>query len=365
MAGPGRSIRLRLQIWYAAVLVAVIGGFAGLVYYQARGQRMRAIDARLETAATYLEATVRGWPPHEVEGMMPPRGPRERGFEDRERFDNRPRRPEGEPRRPPSPRPGRPPGDDRPPPADFGPRPDGPPPMPPADRLRLDGPPDERRLLRIELPGSLLDAPDEREQPYFVIWRGGGNVLAASSDAQGQSAALIGPQSVRAALRSGRPPGFRWRDGDCREMLLEGPRGTLILVGKPAGRELAELEAFAWQLAAGGMAVLAIGLASGWLTSRSITRPIAAISRTASAISASNLSRRIETAGIDEELVGLATILNEMFARLEAAFERQSRFTSDASHEMRTPPRSWPCRRPARPRNIARRWRHVLRRLRG
>ncbi|MCH8189178.1 MAG: HAMP domain-containing protein, partial [Proteobacteria bacterium] len=80
-----------------------------------------------------------------------------------------------------------------------------------------------------------------------------------------------------------------------------------------------------------------VGLAGGWLISRSITRPIAAIARTASEISASNLSRRIETAGIDQELVGLATILNDMFTRLEAAFERQSRFTSDASHEMRTP----------------------------
>ncbi len=83
--------------------------------------------------------------------------------------------------------------------------------------------------------------------------------------------------------------------------------------------------------------VLAVGLAGGWLISRSITRPIAAIAGTASEISARNLARRIETTNIDRELVGLATILNDMFSRLEGAFERQSRFTSDASHELRTP----------------------------
>jgi signal transduction histidine kinase len=37
------------------------------------------------------------------------------------------------------------------------------------------------------------------------------------------------------------------------------------------------------------------------------------------------------------ELGRLATILNTTFARLEAAFARQQRFTSDAAHELRTP----------------------------
>jgi heavy metal sensor kinase len=36
-------------------------------------------------------------------------------------------------------------------------------------------------------------------------------------------------------------------------------------------------------------------------------------------------------------LAELATVLNSTFDRLEAAFERQSRFTADASHELRTP----------------------------
>src|SRR5205807_1145663 len=39
----------------------------------------------------------------------------------------------------------------------------------------------------------------------------------------------------------------------------------------------------------------------------------------------------------DRELAGLAGVLNAMFDRLEAAFERQARFTADASHELRTP----------------------------
>jgi heavy metal sensor kinase len=61
------------------------------------------------------------------------------------------------------------------------------------------------------------------------------------------------------------------------------------------------------------------------------------MSATASAISATNLSRRIDPTGVDRELEELACVLNAMFERLEAAFQRQTRFTADASHELRTP----------------------------
>jgi len=54
-------------------------------------------------------------------------------------------------------------------------------------------------------------------------------------------------------------------------------------------------------------------------------------------ISASNLSQRIDESSIKSELGTLALILNQMFGRLQASFERQARFAADASHELRTP----------------------------
>src|SRR5262249_38543193 len=44
-----------------------------------------------------------------------------------------------------------------------------------------------------------------------------------------------------------------------------------------------------------------------------------------------------DAARVDRELAELAGVLNAMFDRLQAAFERQARFTADASHELRTP----------------------------
>ena len=93
---------------------------------------------------------------------------------------------------------------------------------------------------------------------------------------------------------------------------------------------------FAFQLTGTGAAVLIVGLFGGWVISRQIFCPLAAISATASRISGTNLTERIDPDPLDTELTELATVLNEAFDRLQAAFDRQARFTADASHELRT-----------------------------
>lgn len=328
-----KSMRVRLQVWYAAVLLFVITAFASALYLHTRFERMRARDARLEAAASYLQATLRGLPQMDERPFFSmqrairarisgDRGPREHGPPEQDSPDHRPPPPHGA-------------GADRPgppPPGEHSHWPDRPPHpgMPPAERLRA----------AMTLPGSMLDAPDAPQQdwPYWKIWHTDGTVLAESDNlASSTNADASRPDMPQIGSPPGFPPGFRWREPDRRELVVSGPRGSTILVGKPCGRELAEMRRLAWRLFGGGILVMVVGLAGGWLISRSITQPIQAIATTASEISARNLARRIETSGLDQELIGLATILNEMFERLEGAFERQSRFTSDASHELRTP----------------------------
>jgi len=80
-----------------------------------------------------------------------------------------------------------------------------------------------------------------------------------------------------------------------------------------------------------------VSLAGGWFLAGRALRPIRRITQAAQAISASNLSQRIDVARMEDELGALARTLNDAFDRLERAFEQQARFTADASHELRTP----------------------------
>jgi heavy metal sensor kinase len=286
-----RSIRGRLQAWYALVLLAVVASFAGLLYYRVRETRFREIDVKLESAGQYLDAALRSAPPGELDGPRPERPPRPGGE----------RGPEGR---------------DRPPP----PGPGGP-----------GGPRGSREHFLASLVPPGFEPVEGGPGWYSGVWRADGTVLKTSALPTGTQP----PVPVQPDTR--RPVFSLYQRGEFREGTLLGPHGSRILVGKPIGQELAELTAFAWQLAGLGLLVLGVGLAGGWLLSARLLRPIAHISATASAISADNLSERIDTSHVDSELTELAGVLNAMFGRLEAAFERQMQFTADASHELRTP----------------------------
>jgi heavy metal sensor kinase len=54
-------------------------------------------------------------------------------------------------------------------------------------------------------------------------------------------------------------------------------------------------------------------------------------------ITAERLGERLAVENPNDEIGRLAAVFNEMFGRLEAAFDQMRRFTADASHELRTP----------------------------
>jgi heavy metal sensor kinase len=82
--------------------------------------------------------------------------------------------------------------------------------------------------------------------------------------------------------------------------------------------------------------LLVTGLLSLW-TARRALRPLTAMTRSAAAISAEDLSERLPVPPIKDEVQSLALTFNATLERLAAAFNRQRRFTADASHELRTP----------------------------
>jgi signal transduction histidine kinase len=88
----------------------------------------------------------------------------------------------------------------------------------------------------------------------------------------------------------------------------------------------------------GALGVLFVAsLGVGWMIAGRVLRPIGRITSVARDIQATDLSRRIELPGPEDELKQLADTFDAMLARLDAAFAAQRQFVADASHELRNP----------------------------
>ncbi len=318
-----KSLRWRLQVWHAIVLLTVLTSFGGIVHSLHWQTRLQQVDAELDRTAGAVMSQLRRLLPR------PPGG--------RPGGGRRPRR-----------------ADEAAPETDATSRPD----MnvaaaPRSDSLRTEsstdhppsvsseqaGPPGPPRRDRFD-PGPLpeefqqLFHGDEESRLYFVIWGGNGDLLQKSDSTPEISYPNlhVGREGLPIRLVRSRPA-----DQTYREVIHAGMFDMNILVGRSLEKDLAAHHRSGLLLAGAGLIILAAGvLGGGWLSSRAIL-PIAEMTATAESISALDLSKRINVKETDSELGKLATVLNQTFDRLQSAFERQSQFTADASHELRTP----------------------------
>jgi len=96
------------------------------------------------------------------------------------------------------------------------------------------------------------------------------------------------------------------------------------------------LRALAFALAAAALVTTLAGAALGrWASSRAL-RPLSDVTDAAVAIAGGELDTRMEV-GDDVDLQELASAFNRMTANLQDRIEREARFTSDVSHELRSP----------------------------
>jgi signal transduction histidine kinase len=75
----------------------------------------------------------------------------------------------------------------------------------------------------------------------------------------------------------------------------------------------------------------------GWLASGRMLKPLREITARTRTITAGNLHERLALEGGRDEFTELGATLDDLFARLESAFDTQRRFVANASHELRTP----------------------------
>ena len=147
------------------------------------------------------------------------------------------------------------------------------------------------------------------------------------------------PPALVQQVTSGGPARMRYR--------LEGE--ALLAVGVPLPavnaayfeivslRELDDdLRALALALLAAGLLTTVAGALLGAAFSRRVLRPLADVRQAATAIAGGRLDTRVAKVD-DEDLGALVTSFNDMARALQERVERDTRFASDVSHELRSP----------------------------
>jgi signal transduction histidine kinase len=142
-------------------------------------------------------------------------------------------------------------------------------------------------------------------------------------------ARIAAGRQLRGSISLDRP------NGDWRYLAVPANGGTIVVARSLEPREESLHRLFRELLFASPLALLLASLAGYGLAAAAL-RPVEAMRRRAAAVSATEPGRLPVPSGRDE-ISRLATTLNEMLGRLEAAFEHERRFVANASHELRTP----------------------------
>jgi signal transduction histidine kinase len=181
---------------------------------------------------------------------------------------------------------------------------------------------------------QLIESVDTLPGSRSVLRTGG--QWYATSISVGQSAI---PAGERGLVLSGTPASQLFDLGGSPQLVIGVPLPAVhaayfevFSLDELAGT----LRALAVALAAAAVVTTVAGAAVGrWAASRAL-RPLAGLTDAAVAIAGGRLDTRVD-AGDDADLEELAAAFNQMTANLQDRIEREARFTSDVSHELRSP----------------------------
>jgi heavy metal sensor kinase len=188
-------------------------------------------------------------------------------------------------------------------------------------------------LDRLRLKLRELDHLGELSQVF-----GPHGALMAQSDGLARhhvSTELPPDPGARMLFRNAGPQWFPVRMATQR--IYVGGQPLTIEVADPQGKFEGVLNEFYSVLYIALPIVLVIAALGGyWLSSRAL-RPVDQIIDEARAMNPANLAARLSVPASGDELQRLSETLNQMLGRVERSVQQVSRFTADASHELRAP----------------------------
>lgn len=199
-----------------------------------------------------------------------------------------------------------------------------------------------------EFPVSEYEASPGAE--YYQVWKAEGGVLLRSPSLHSADLTRLEGVEIPPRIEDIRlPDGRRGRatslvfsphlPQEAAKGIQQASDSERFLLVMARSRE--ELDATLQTLLSG---VLMLGFLSlvgtavvVWWTVGHALLPLNKIARETEKLDANDLNHRFPTDNIPGELWPISLRLNELFTRLEAAFQRERRFSADISHELRTP----------------------------
>ena len=285
--GGGVSLTTRLTAFFLAALAAVLLGFSTTLWLLAREYLSRQVDERLEAALQTLVASIE----FDADGLEWEPNQRSSPWVDRRADSGR-----------------------------IVALPQG------------SGPDQVRWLVRDGRTGTVVDRSlNLHGAPEQVLT---GSPVADTTEATQWEHERFGETPWRVARLRVAGLGAETRAGD-----EAGSRhGSLVLT---AGLSLVSLKQTLANLARllAGLSI-AVWLVAAGLSRRLCRRALVPVTRMAEAarsMSVADLDQRLPALASGDELQDLGDAFNGLLDRLNDAFERQRRFTGDASHQLRTP----------------------------
>ncbi|RJL32259.1 HAMP domain-containing protein [Bailinhaonella thermotolerans] len=142
------------------------------------------------------------------------------------------------------------------------------------------------------------------------------------------------PSATEPRFLDGRPYGL---PGPMRVVVVSAGEGRYVIAATPFAETRFSIDTTVKAAFFGLPLLLLLLAAMTWLIVGSALRPISALRRGATAITARQRYRRLPVPESRDEVHSLAVTLNDMLARLEDADARQRALVSDAAHELRSP----------------------------
>jgi signal transduction histidine kinase len=181
--------------------------------------------------------------------------------------------------------------------------------------------------------GSIDDAVpvDDQEEEFVQVIDASGDVVVSSSNLTG--APPVADLAPGESLQVDTP-----FEDDPFLAVATSADGAFIVVTGGTLETVTESTAAAAQLLTIGLPLLLLVVgATTWRVAGRALAPVEAMRTEVEAISTKELHRRVPDAPGRDEIARLASTMNVMLARLQKGQQRQRRFVSDASHELRSP----------------------------